>query len=584
MEKVVRNLGEVNISKESRKVEGYALLFNTQSKFIGWYETIERGAITDEVINNSDVFALFNHDRNKVLARSEYGKGSLKLEIDEKGLKYSFEAPKTALGDELLEYLERGDIHQSSFAFMVDFGDDTMVKREYRDGDIYYTIKHIPVLLDVSPVWQPAYAETYVGKRALELCEEMRKQNENIEIFMNEEIRKEEEIKEEVEQEEQTSTDEENEETDNSTEEEQPSTDEEKDEPSTEDEEVKEEKVEEKEEKRNNNQGNITKGMKKERFSLLKAIRSVANNQEFDAASKAVIEKGAEELRNSGLTFGGQIQIPTGVEYRDGITVSGVHDDLVVTDFTSILEPLQKKNVLVQSGAKLLQGLKGDVTIPLMSNESCGFVGEIQDAPDGTGDWNHIALSPRRLAAYIDVSKMFLQQDTLGAEQLIVNELVNAINSKIEDSILSDAAATATKPAGVFYGLTPVEVSDFKSLTDAEADVEEANIYGEMRYIVSPTAKAALRNMPRSADHTRLVMEGSEVDGTPALSTTHMAANSLAYGDWSNLAIAIWGNAVNITVDPYSLSRSGLVRIVAEIYVNWANLREGSIVYGTISE
>lgn len=557
MEKVVRNLGEVNIQKESRKVEGYALLFNTQSKFIGWYETIERGAITDEVINNSDVFALFNHDRNKVLARSEYGKGSLKLEIDDKGLKYSFEAPKTALGDELLEYLERGDIHQSSFAFMVDFGDDTMVKREYKDGDIYYTIKHIPVLLDVSPVWQPAYAETYVGKRALELCEEMRKQNEDIEIFMKEEEIKEEVEEKEVEQEEQQPSDEE---------------------------EAEKENVDEKEEKRNNNQGNITKVMKKERFSLLKAIRSVANNQEFDAASKAVIEKGAEELRNSGLTFGGQIQIPTGVEYRDGITVSGVHDDLVVTDFTSILEPLQKKNVLVQSGAKLLQGLRGDVQIPLMSNESCGFVGEIQDAPDGTGDWDHIVLAPRRLAAYIDVSKMFLQQDTLGAEQLIVNELVNAINSKIEDSILSDAAATATKPAGVFYGLTPVEVSDFKSLTDAEADVEEANIYGEMRYIVSPTAKAALRNMPRSADHTRLVMEGNEIDGTPALSTTHMAADSLAYGDWSNLAIAVWGNAVNITVDPYSLSRSGLVRIVAEIYVNWANLREGSIVYGSISE
>lgn len=570
MEKVVRNLGEVNIQKESRKVEGYALLFNTQSKFIGWYEAIEQGAITDEVINNSDVFALFNHDRNKVLARSEYGKGSLKLEIDDKGLKYSFEAPKTALGDELLEYLERGDIHQSSFAFMVDFGDDTMVKREYKDGDIYYTIKHIPVLLDVSPVWQPAYAETYVGKRALELCEEMRKQNEDIDIFMNEEEIKEkvEEKEVEQEQEEQPSTDEENEE------EQQPS----------DEEEAEKVNVEEKEEKRNNNQSNITKSMKKERFSLLKAIRSVANNQEFDAASKAVIEKGAEELRNSGLTFGGQIQIPTGVEYRDGITVSGVHDDLVVTDFTSILEPLQKKNVLVQSGAKLLQGLKGDVQIPLMGNQSCGFVGEIQDAPDGTGDWDHIALSPRRLAAYIDVSKMFLQQDTLGAEQLIVNELVNAINSKIEDSILSDAAATATKPAGVFYGLTPVNVSDFKSLTDAEADVEEANIYGEMRYIVSPTAKAALRNMPRSADHTRLVMEGNEIDGTPALSTTHMAADSLAYGDFSNVAIAVWGNAVNITVDPYSLSRSGLVRIVAEIYVNWANLREGSIVYGTISE
>jgi len=578
MEKVVRNLGEVNITKESRKVEGYALLFNTQSKFIGWYETIERGAITDEVINNSDVFALFNHDRNKVLARSEYGKGSLKLEIDEKGLKYSFDAPKTALGDELLEHLERGDIHQSSFAFMVDFGDDTMVKREYKDGDIYYTIKHIPVLLDVSPVWQPAYAETYVGKRAMELCEEMRKQNENIEIFMNEEIRKE-EIKEEVEekeveQEEQPSTEEEAVEEEKVEQEQQPS----------DEEEIEEENVEEKEEQRNNNQGNILSNkMKEQKFSLLKAIRSIANNQEVDAATKQVIDLGTQEMRNSGLSYGGQIQIPVGAQHRDGISVTGVHDDLIVTEFADILEPLYSKNVLVDAGAKFIGGLVGDLQVPVMGAEQVGWAGEIADAADGSGDWSHVTLTPHRLTAYIDVSKQFLAQDALGAEALIRQELVNALNSKLEATILSADAATATKPAGIFYGLTPVKVSDFKSLTDAEADVEEANIYGEMKYIVSPSAKSALRNMARSADNTRLVMEGNEIDGTPALSTTHMAADSLAYGDFSNVAIGQWG-AIDLVVDPYTVARSGQVRIVINAYFDFKLLREGAVVYGAISE
>ena len=572
MEKVVRNLGEVNISKESRKVEGYALLFNTQSKFIGWYETIERGAITDEVINNSDVFALFNHDRNKVLARSEYGKGSLKLEIDEKGLKYTFEAPKTALGDELLEYLERGDIHQSSFAFMVDFGDDTMVKREYKDGDIYYTIKHIPVLLDVSPVWQPAYAETYVGKRALELCEEMRKQNEDIEIFMKEEEVKEEVEEKEVEQEEQPSTDEENEE--EKVEEEQQPSDEE---------EAVEEKVDEKEERKINNGNILSNKMKEQKFSLIKAIRTIANNQEVDAATKQVIDLGTQEMRNSGLSYGGQIQIPVGAQMRDGVTVNGVHDDLIVTEFADILAPLYSKNVLVDAGAKFISGLVGDLQVPIMGAEQVGWAGEIADAIDGTGDWSHVTLTPHRLSAYIDVSKQFLAQDALGAEALIRQELVNALNSKLEATILSADAATATKPAGIFYGLTPVEVSDFKSLTNAEADVEEANIYGEMKYIVSPSAKSALRNMARSADNSRLVMEGNEVDGTPALSTTHMAADSLAYGDFSNVAIGQWG-AIDLVVDPYTVARSGQVRIVINAYFDFKLLREGAVVYGAISE
>ena len=69
-----------------------------------------------------------NKDRG-VLARSTNGEGSLKLSIDEKGLKYSFEAPNTALGDEILEGIRRGDIRACSFAFTVAEGGDKWEKR-----------------------------------------------------------------------------------------------------------------------------------------------------------------------------------------------------------------------------------------------------------------------------------------------------------------------------------------------------------------------------------------------------------------------------------------------------------------------
>ena len=66
------------------------------------------------------MLCLLNHNEDKgVLARSNKGVGSLTLSIDDRGLKYSFEAPNTALGDELLEGLRRGDISTSSFAFTV---------------------------------------------------------------------------------------------------------------------------------------------------------------------------------------------------------------------------------------------------------------------------------------------------------------------------------------------------------------------------------------------------------------------------------------------------------------------------------
>lgn len=149
---------------EDRTVEGYATVFESPSQYIGWVETIHRGAITEETIKESDVLAKFNHNDEKVLARSNKGNGSLLLEIDDNGLRYMFESPKTALGDELLEYLHRGDITQSSFAFTV--SKEENAERWYKkDGMIYRDIYKIDKLYDVSPVFQPAYEATSCSAR-----------------------------------------------------------------------------------------------------------------------------------------------------------------------------------------------------------------------------------------------------------------------------------------------------------------------------------------------------------------------------------------------------------------------------------
>ena len=107
-------------SEEKRTVEGYAILFGVTSDGLPFEEVIERGAL-DGVVDKSDVFALMNHSQSRgVLARSKNGAGSLSLSVDEKGLKYRFEAPKTALGDELLENIRRGEVSESSFCFDVE--------------------------------------------------------------------------------------------------------------------------------------------------------------------------------------------------------------------------------------------------------------------------------------------------------------------------------------------------------------------------------------------------------------------------------------------------------------------------------
>lgn len=169
MEKEIRNIQNqiTRSSEDSRLVEGVAIVFDSDSQDMGYYETIAANAIDEDTIKRSDIFCYLNHDENRgVLARSRYGVGSLSLSLESDGLHYRFEAPKTQLGDELLSYLSRGEITTSSFAFTVADGGD----RWYRDenGTLRREITKIDRLFDVSPVFEPAYLATACAKRKLD--------------------------------------------------------------------------------------------------------------------------------------------------------------------------------------------------------------------------------------------------------------------------------------------------------------------------------------------------------------------------------------------------------------------------------
>lgn len=166
--------GELQIEVSDRLVSGYAVVFGTWSNDLGFYEMILKGAITEDTIKRSDVICKLNHDDQKVLARSKYGEGSLILEVDDKGLKYTFEAPRTQYGDELLEYLRRGDITGSSFAFTIEEDEFSYQWPFDKDADPVLCREVIKVdkLFDVSPVFSPAYEKTSVAnKRKLEEVE-----------------------------------------------------------------------------------------------------------------------------------------------------------------------------------------------------------------------------------------------------------------------------------------------------------------------------------------------------------------------------------------------------------------------------
>ena len=177
----VRSLGNLELRQEgdSRRIEGQAIVFDSPSVDMGFTEIIKRGAITQELIDSSDIFLNFNHDDSRILGRSNCGKGSLNVELREDCVYFSIEAPETSLGDEVLAYLKRGDVNKCSFCFWMSGNDEDETWSKSEDGTITRTINHIAGLHDLSIVWNPAYEQTTVSARSLEKLNELREKKED---------------------------------------------------------------------------------------------------------------------------------------------------------------------------------------------------------------------------------------------------------------------------------------------------------------------------------------------------------------------------------------------------------------------
>ena len=540
-----RNYSTSLKSEDGRYVEGYGSVFNSRSHDLGGFTEIIAPGAFDGVIEKSDVKCYLNHDSSRgILARSRNGEGSLHLSIDERGLKYEFEAPNTTLGDEVVEGLKRGDYDESSFAFTVE--DETWTREE--GGTYLRTINKIKMLYDVSIVPNGAYSDTSVALRSLEAFKAQ-------EVPAQEEVK--EEVREDVQQEQVQETP--------------------VDETPVEE---KEPEVQETEPKEERNNISNTKNIHMSKFSLIKAINDVVNNRNINEDALSVIEMGATEMRKSGLSYSGQIQLP--VEERavtdDAIvaTVQTQGQEIVETEKLNILEPLRGKSILSEVGATFLTGLVGNISIPRYSGSTVGWKGEMATADNGEGAFDTVELSPKRLTAYIDISKQFLVQDSVGAEEMLRSDIVNALISKLEQTFFGDAAGDTTKPAGIFYGAEEVNPS-YAAVCEAEADVTDFS--GNKRFVMSPSMRAQFKQTTISGEKSdlRLLMDGNEVNGYPVSTSSNVLSEGWAFGDFRELVVAQWGS-IDIVVDPYTLATKNAIRLVINAFFDAAVRRDGAIL------
>lgn len=579
-----------NEDSESRLVEGYAVVFNSRSVDLGgFYETIDPRAL-DGVLEKSDVVCLLDHDiKRGVLARfRNSSNNSLNLKVDEKGLAFSFEAPKTALGDEILEGIRRGDITNCSFAFTVE--DEEFTKEA--DGTILRTIRQIDRLFDISLVYNPAYDETNVDTRGLtnylnseqrmteeEIIKDQEEKDQEKELTQEEKNQCEEKVEEKNDDPKPDDVEKTNDEPDEAEEKEQ----------DQEVEKIDEQDKEEKAPETNKRNSNLNfKTMKN--FSLIQTINDVVNNRNFNEVSNEVITRSKNNAIQNGINFGSAQIVLSGINKRaegDAVVASpnGIlagtatyGSEAVPSEIFDITTALRDSMVLSQAGARFINA-QANLDFVAYSGSNCGWGDEIEEAADASGKFSIKKLTPKRLCAVLPISKTFLAQADGSAEALLRQDLVNAVSETLQKTILGSVKGSDAQPQGLMYDVAADTAAfNYNAVLDIESQLEAKNFNVDAaKWVVSPTAKAIMRKTKIDAGSGRFVYENNEVLGVPAFSTNSLVSGGVIYGDFSELIIANW-DSMSILVDPYTLAAKNQIRLVVNYYVNYILRREDALI------
>jgi uncharacterized protein len=141
-------------------LRGHAALFNVETVIAGLFREVIRPGAFSEAIGRDDVRCLFNHSADYVLGRTTAG--TLRLSEDRVGLRYDVDLPGSQWAKDFVLSVERGDITQSSFAFLADLDEWPPTKRD----ELPLRVIRRARLFDVSPVTHPAYEQTTVSAHA----------------------------------------------------------------------------------------------------------------------------------------------------------------------------------------------------------------------------------------------------------------------------------------------------------------------------------------------------------------------------------------------------------------------------------
>jgi len=328
-------------------------------------------------------------------------------------------------------------------------------------------------------------------------------------------------------------------------------------------------------------------------FSLITAIREAVNGSKFSEETLEVIEAGRLENQRAGFSNGNGITLPFSFEKRgDLLSTTDAQGGFAVSkDYFNILAPLTNNLVFTKAGSTYLSGLVGNLVIPTYSGTASSWQTEAGAATDGAGTFAQVTFTPKKLTTKLVISKQLLTQDAVGIESMLRDNLVSSIVTKLESTILS-VTSGATQPAGLFSAsptYTSQSAVTFSKVVALEGTIDTANaLTGNLAYITHPKVKSLLKTTAKFANGYAPIMEGNELNGYPVFVTSSMAStlqtganeSGVVFGNFKDLVIASWG-ALDILVDPYSLSDNAEIKLVITGYWDAKFLRTASYSLGS---
>lgn len=291
----------------------------------------------------------------------------------------------------------------------------------------------------------------------------------------------------------------------------------------------------------NNNKSKETRKMEIRLFDLVKAI-----------AEGHVTDEQRAYVKGNSIDFRAAIQA----------TATGMGEENVPTDKAPLELAIRNATVLDKLGVRWFGNAVGDIDIPKYHGSNVYWAdSENAAATDGASGFTSVKLSPKRLTAYIDISRQFLAQSPEDANSLLINDLARAIAEKIDLTVFGAGSGSTAQPAGIFADAISGSLASmtFDDVLQLENAVEEKN-GTDFVFVTSPNVKYQLRGITTNA--MQFAFEDGQVDGRQTVVSNSVVKGGLACFDPRDLACASWDkDGMVITVDPYTRAGYNEIRV-----------------------